>query len=32
MAVHHIHMDAVSPTAFSFGHLLTQAGEIGGEY
>jgi len=31
MAVHHVHVDAVSSTAFSFGHLLAQAGEIGRE-
>jgi len=31
MAVHHIHVNAVLATAFSFGHLFAQAGEIGRE-
>jgi hypothetical protein len=31
MAVHHIHMDAVCSSAFRFGHLVAQMGEISRE-
>ena len=31
MSVHHVDVNAVRPGSLSLGHLIAQAGEIGGE-